>query len=270
MLVEGQRLAARPLAEITPSEMVLRALPPLSRLDRAQFMQAGELLRQAIALEPDYAAAHAWCALWNIFLLGQAWASDPHAATEEAGRLANRAITLDPQDARGLAIAGHVRAFLHRRLREALVLHERALMVNPNLVMAWGLSAVAHTYLGRFDEAERRMRRYKKLSPLDPLAFFYDTNLILVALLKHDHETAVTIGREVSEMNPAFSAACKPYLAALGHLGRREEAALVRLRLLSIEPAFSVARFIEASPFERVEDRRHYDAGLRLAGLTDG
>jgi hypothetical protein len=58
----------------------------------------------------------------------------------EAGRMAERAITLDPQDAKALTIAGHVRAFLHHRMREAIALHERALMLNPNLAMAWNLS----------------------------------------------------------------------------------------------------------------------------------
>jgi hypothetical protein len=233
-------------------------------------MHAGDLLRQAIALEPDYAAAHAWYAFWHVFLVGQAWTDNPAAAMAEAGRLANRAITLDPQDARGLTIAGHVRAFLHRRLREAVSLHERALTVNPNLVMAWALSAAAFAYLGEFEEADKRMRRYKKLSPLDPHAFFYDCVFILVALLRHDHEEAARIGRAVSEMNPAFSTACKPYLAALGHLGWTEETAQVRQRLLSIEPDFSIARFLEASPCERPEDRLHYAAGLRLAGVPEG
>ena len=269
LLIEGQRLAARPSTDVTAYELVLRALPLLPRLDREQFMQAGELLSQAIAQEPDYAAAHSWYAFWHIFLFGQAWASDAEAVTAEAGKLANRAVALDPHDARGLSIAGHVRAFLHRRLREALALHERALTVNPNLVMAWALSAAAFTFLGNLDEAERRMRRYKKLSPLDPHAFFYDTVFILIALLKHDHEAAVAAGREVSEMNPAFSAACKPYLAALGHLGRLDEAALVRERLLSIEPGFCIEAFLATSPFERTEDRLHYAAGLRLAGLAE-
>ena len=56
-----------------------------------------------------------------------------------------------------------------------MALHERALTLNPNLAMAWSLSGVAFAYHGRPDEAERRMRRYKKLSPLDPHAFFFDT-----------------------------------------------------------------------------------------------
>ena len=48
------------------------------------------------------------------------------------------------------------------------------LSLNPNLAMAWALSAIAYAYLGDADEAERRNNRYKKLSPLDPHAFFFD------------------------------------------------------------------------------------------------
>lgn len=176
---------------------------------------------------------------------------------------------LDPQDAKALTIAGHVRAFLHHRLREAIALHERALMLNPNLAMAWNLSGVAYAYLGDIEEAERRIQRYKKLAPLDPQAFFFDTALIIIALLKRDYKAAVEVGREVSEMNPAFSAACKPYLAALGHIGQHEEAEVVRRRLLSIEPGFTIHQFIDSSPFERVEDRDQFREGLRLAGLPE-
>ena len=38
------------------------------------------------------------------------------------------------QDAKALTIAGHVRAFLHHRLREAIALHERALMLNSGSI----------------------------------------------------------------------------------------------------------------------------------------
>ncbi len=269
LLIEAQRVAARPSNDPNAYDLVLRALPLLSRLEKPLFMQAGELLRQAIAQEPDYAASHAWYSYWQTFLVGQGWTSDPEGVMAEAGRVAERAITLDPQDAKALTIAGHVRAFLHHRLREAIALHERALMLNPNLAMAWNLSGVAFAYLGDLAEAERRVQRYKRLAPLDPQAFFFDTALIIIALLKHDYEAAVAAGREVSEMNPAFSNACKPYLAALGHLGRPEEADVVRRRLLAIEPDFTIAAFIKASPFEREQDREHFADGLRKAGLPD-
>ncbi len=269
LLIESQRAAARPVADASAYDLLLRALSLIDRLERPLFVQAGEVLRHAITLEPDYAAAHAWYAYWHVLLVGQDWAKDPAAGIAEAGRLAERAITLDPQDAKALTIAGHVRAFLNHRLREAIALHERALMLNPNLAMAWNLSGVAFAYMGELDEAERRLRRYKTLSPLDPHAFFFDTAFIIVALLKRDYEGAVMAGRQVSEMNPAFSGACKPYLAALGHLGLMNEAAEVRQRLQAIEPGFTVGRFVKANAFERADQIEDYAEGLRRAGVPE-
>jgi tetratricopeptide (TPR) repeat protein len=154
-------------------------------------------------------------------------------------------------------------------LREAISLHERALSLNPNLAMAWNLSGVAHAYLGDWEEAERRITRYKKLSPLDPHAFFFDTAFIIVALLKRDDESAVAAGRAVTQMNPSFSAAFKPYLAALGHAGRLPEASVVLSRLLAIEPDFTIERFLATTPIEQPGNREHFAEGLRRAGVPE-
>ena len=269
LLIEARRIAARPPIGASAYDFMLRAIPLISRLERGDFMKAGEYLTRAIELQPDYAAAHAWYAYWEMFLVGQDWADHPREVMISAGEHAERAITLDPFDARALAIAGHVRAFLDRRLREAVALHDRALSLNPNLAMAWALSAIAFAYMGDVGEAERRNSRYKSLSPLDPHAFFYDAFFVLIHLLKRDYETAVATGRLVIEMNPSFSATYKPYLAALGHLGRVQEAAGVRQRLLAIEPDFTVERFIATTPLERQGDREHYAEGLRRAGLPE-
>ena len=267
LLIETRRAAHRTPQDASAYDLLLRALPGLSRLERGHFMQSGHLLRQAIDLEPDYAAVHAWYACWLHFLVGQGWADDPKAALNDAAQHAERAVTLDPQDAKGLTIAGHIRAYLHHRIREGVALHERALALNPNLAMAWAFSGLAYLYLGDWEEGERRLSRYKQLSPMDPNAFHYDVGFSLVALMKRDYEGAVASGRTVSEMNPAFSAACKPYLAALGHLGQLQEAAVVRRRLLAIDPGFTVEGHLKNTPFERTQDREHFAQGLRLAGI---
>ncbi|MDR3532383.1 MAG: BTAD domain-containing putative transcriptional regulator [Rhodopila sp.] len=269
LLIEAKRSNSRPQVDATAYDLMLRSIPLIGRMEHAPFMQAGQHLADAIALEPDYAAAYAWYAYWHVFLVGQDWADHPKAMMERAGELAERAIVLDPFDARGLSISGHVRAFLHRRLREAMALHERALSLNPNLAMAWALSAVTHAYAGDPEEAERRNNRYKKLSPLDPHAFFFDAFFVLIHLMKRDYEKAVEVGRTVSQLNPSFSATYKPYLAALGHLHRDQEAATIRRRLLLLEPDFTIDRFLETNPIERESDKMHYAEGLRLAGIRE-
>ena len=269
LLVEVKRSAIRGSIDPTAYDHILRAIPLFGRLEREAFMQAGQHLAHATSLEPDYAASYAWYAYWHMFLVGQGWADHPKAMMQKAGELAERAVVLDPFDARGLSISGHVRAFLHQQLQEAIALHERALSLNPNLAMAWALSAVTHAYAGDLEEAERRNNWYKKLSPLDPHAFFFDAFFVLIHLMKRDYNAAVETGRAVSLLNPAFIATYKPYLAALGHLRRDQEAAIVRRRLLALEPDFTIRRFLEMSPIEHDADTVHYAEGLRLAGIPE-
>jgi DNA-binding SARP family transcriptional activator/TolB-like protein len=269
LLIEAKRTASRPVVDANAYDLVLRALPLMNRMEREPFTQAGDYLARAIEMEPEYAAAHAWYAYWHVFLVGQDWADDAKAMMQKGGELAERAIMLDSFDARALTIAGHVRAFLHRRLREAAALHERALSLNPNLAMAWALSAVTYAYMGDTDEAESRNLRYKKLSPFDPYAFMFDSFFTLIHLLKRDYESAVAVGRAQTQMAPSLSAGFKPYIAALGHLGRTQEATVARRRLLAMEPEFTVERYILSSPLEREADKQHFAEGLRLAGIPE-
>jgi hypothetical protein len=77
------------------------------------------------------------------------------------------------------------------------------------------------------------------------------------------------VGRNISQLNPSFSATYRPYLAALGHLGRDQEIATIRRRFLALEPDFTIERFLTATPMERESDKAHYAEGLRLAGIRE-
>ncbi|MGI4953005.1 MAG: BTAD domain-containing putative transcriptional regulator [Janthinobacterium lividum] len=268
-LIESRRAIRRPIQQCSAYDLVLRARPSMARLDHTNFMQGGEMLRRAITLEPEFANAHAQLAFWLQFLLQNSWADDIEATSAEAVLHAERAITLDPQDAKGFAIAGHVRGFVQHRLQEAVALHDRAIQLNPNLAMAWALSGMAFIGLGNLDEAERRLDRYKQLSPMDAAAFNYDTGFCVIALMRRNYEAAVIAGRAVSELNPAFAGAAKPYLAALGHMGQEQEASIVLRRLLTLEPGFTIKRFLATTLLEREEDRDHYTEGLRRAGVAE-
>jgi hypothetical protein len=93
---------------------------------------------------------------------------------------------------------------------------------------------------------------------------------MLPHLMRGDFEAVVTVGRRAIELNPSFSASYKPYLSTLGHLRRDSEAARVLVRLLALEPGFSVTDAIERSPLMRREDVALYAEGLRRAGLREG
>ena len=267
LLRQSERAAAREYSDPEAHELLLRAIPAVYRLTNKGYRRAGAMLETSLTLDPSSAAAHAWFAYWHLFLVGQGWAPDPGAATLRAADLAERAVALDPEDARALTLAGHVRGFLGKQAAEACALHDRAIALNPNLAMAWCFSGLAHSYLGEHEEAIRRIEQARTLSPYDPHRFFFDTALIMPHLLLGDYPRAVESGQRAIALNPGFSSAYKGCIAALGHLGRNDEAAELRTKLLALEPRFTVRDAADRSPMRRGEDLERYAEGLRRAGL---
>jgi TolB-like protein len=270
MMREGDRAATRDPHGTSSRDLVLRAVPAIYRLDRASFHAAGELLEAAVRAEPTQGEALAWFAYWHLFLVGQGWADDPEAATNRAAWLADSAVAMDPNDARALTLAGHVRGFLMKRPSEAAVLHDRAISLNPNLAIAWCFSGFASSYLGDQNTALVRMRQAIELSPSDPHLFFFQAAIIMPLLLSGDYQEAAAAGREAIELNPWFSSSFKGYLAVLGHLGYHRDAAEVLARLLRLEPGFTVQDAIRRSPMGLAVDVERYATGLRLGGLPEG
>lgn len=272
LLIEAGRAAVasgRGADTASAYDLLLRAMPAMRSLDRAAFLAAGQCLDAAGRIDPNHAATHAWHAYWHLFLVGQGWAgAEEDAAMAAAERLAARAVALDPMDAQGLAILGHVRAFLHHRVEEALALHRRALALNPNLAMAWVFLGMAESYAGTHEQALRRLDRYRELAPCHPHGFFFDAARGIPLLMLGDHAEAVEVGRAATALHPGLSYPYKTYLSALGHLGLAEEAARARARLLSIEPDFTIAKALRRTPVQREVDRVHYARGLRRAGLA--
>ncbi len=267
LMREGERGRRQSATVMAPHDLVLRAVPSIYRLERDGFKDAGRLLEEALATDPNYAPAHAWYAYWHLFLIGQGWAQDPAAAALRAESLADKAVTLDPGDARALSLAGHTRAYLGRP-REACTLHDRAISLNPNLALAWGFLGLALTYLGEHEDALIRVRQAVRMSPSDPHSFFFETAMMIPYLLLGEYEKAAEFGRRALELNPGFSSGYRVYLSVLGHLGRTDEAAIARARLAMLEPVVSLDNAVARSPLTRPEDRAHFAEGLRRAGLV--
>ncbi len=267
LFIEGTR--TEPRAEGGATSAVLRAIPLLYRLDRASYDQAGRMLAAAQAAEPDNAMAAAWTAFWHVFQVGQGWAADPRAAFRLAEEGCVSAIRRDPGNAEALGIYGHCCAFMHHDFESAVHYFDRALEMNPSLAFVWALSAPTQCYIGRPDEALRRLGRYRDLAPADPHFGLFETIYTVAHTFGGDYARAAAVGRRSVRANPEFSNGYKPLLAALGHLGRREEAAVFLRELLRLEPAFSIAAFAQSYPFGRAEDRERYLAGLRAAGVPE-
>jgi TolB-like protein len=247
-------------------QSVLTAIQSIFRLDKPNFMLARELLTRAIELDPDYAPAHAWLAYWSIMAVGQGWVQNPRDVTTLAGSSAERAVLLDPLDARALAIAGHVKGYLLHDVPSALRLHARAIELNPNLPVAWTLSSCSKMYNGEHATAIRHATMAQSLSPRDPHIFFVEHVLMIAHFFSRHLDEADMLAQSVFERNPSHASALNVRLAILGHLGRKKEASDCLTLLRGIDPNVSVESIVSRAPI-RPEDRAYYIDGLERAGV---
>ena len=253
-------------ANAAAHQAVLTAIQGIYRPDKLRFLQAEHLLRHAIELDTEYAAAYAWLAYWYIMGIGQGWIDNPTDAARLAGEAAEKAVLLDPMDARGVTIAGHVKAYLLHDLDAALALHQRAIALNPNLPIAWTLSSFANLYNGAHEIAIEQAQTAASLSPTDPHVFFGEHAEMMALFFLGRLEEADLLATRVLDRKPGHASALKVRLGILGHLNRHADASLCLSQLRSIEPNVSVGSIVSRPPL-RQKDLDYYADGLRLAGL---
>ena len=264
LFIEGQ---PKRRAQYGATGLLLLAMPMIFSMERKKYEEAGELIRRAIEIDSTSSMAAAWMAYWHLFYVGQGWAKDTEQTFAQVREHALRAIRLDPDNAEALGIYAHCCAYGDKDFDTALHYFDQALRLNPSLAFIWALSALTYCYIGEPKTALERLERYRKLAPAHSYTSYFENALTIAYAFNGDYERAVLVGRRVVKANPNFVAGYKPLIAALGHLGRREEAKLYIDKLLELEPGFTVERFRRDYPLKKASDRRRYMKGLLLAGV---
>jgi len=265
--VEAARALEKPTESLDAYDCLLRALPLFYTFNDDDVTEAGRYLQRAVILDPLYAQAHAYLGWWHNLRTGPS--NDPAAEAEKAWRAASTAVDLDPNDAFCLAVAAHIQGFLRRNLETAADMFDRALQLNENCAFAWGVSGSTYSFLGRPDEALERLRNARRLSPFDPMNFFFCTVAGLAEVIAGRYDQAVGWLRKGERLNSRFAACLRTLAAALALSGDLEGAAVAASNLLAVAPRFRVSVFTSWYPLRREEALQRLAAGLRLAGLPE-
>jgi DNA-binding SARP family transcriptional activator len=249
--------------------LLLLAMPLIYSMERSKYEEARQLIDRALEIEPNNAMVNAWAAYWHVFYVGQGWCQGVGQAFQIAQDHALKAIKLDPENAEALGIYAHICSFFNKDFDSAIHYFDRALRLNPSLAFIWALSSATYCYVGDPDAALQRLDRYRDLAPFDPYFSWFENFYTIAYTFKGDYEQAVVVGNRVTRVNPDFSNGYKPLIAALGHLGRLDEAKVYVTKLLALEPRFTVERFARTYPIRRASDLERYVTGLRLAGVPE-
>ena len=267
---EMRRAMRKRPENFTAYDHTLRAMHLMLALESDQFARAGNFFQAAIAEDPLFAMPFAWAAWWHMMAVGQGHAADISTHFEQGAAMAARAVELDSGNALALSICGHMKSFLFHQYDAGLRYLEQALAVSPSNPWAWTFSAASLAYVGQGARAVQHGERSLRLSPFDRTIFFLQSNLCLAHYANGTFTEAVTWGRRSAAENPRFSANYRLLIGSLVANGEVEEARKVALRLLELEPGFSVRTWARTrQPFRDPDVARLYAERLLAAGLPD-
>ena len=215
----------------------------------AEAAKAITLLEQALKLEPNYSAAHAylsWC-LHARFGRGGLREEDRLAAVDHA----RAAVALGNDDATALAIAALVLAYDRHDVSTALKVFDRALELSNCNVFALCFNAAILAWIGRSELAIERAQRALRLGPFDSLIWRAHHALSIAYFDSHRYGDAADSARSVIAANSAYSIPRAILAAALVRSGRLDEARAAARTVLEHEPSFTIhgtARYAELEP----------------------
>ena len=224
--------------------------------------EARQLFQRAIAIDPDYAEAHARLAMthWHSWTN---WSEpvDPHRRLGLEN--ARRAVALDPNDPFAHVVLGLVLAYEHE-YEESAAQIETALRLDPNHADTYGMRTDLLVMEGRPLDAIASIAHALRLNPYPPGWYYWQQGEAEYAVRKY--EAAV----ETLRKEETYQTASRRHLAAsLAQLGRLDEARREAESFMISNPHFTISHWAAIQPFRDKAMLAHFVDGYRKAALPE-
>ena len=182
--------------------------------------------------------------------------------------LARQAIALDPSDAEARwCLGGALRRV--GDYKGALAEAQRALTINPNLTSAHDLLGATLIVSGQPKEGLAALETLIRLDPRHPNLASHLMRTAMGLYFLRDYERSAEAAQAGIRLFPDFPNNYRWLAAALGQLGRSEEAKEALEKAVAVSPASFDTFVRHRVPWHRPEDHAHMVEGLLKAGLSE-
>lgn len=229
-------------------DLFLRGLAIQQAPGPERYDKALEFYRRAVALSPDFTAAHneiAYCYLMKPYSGEMSFAD----AIEAAEPYIQRALELEPDSADVVATQALSRS-MSRDFQESDRLFQKAVRLNPNYFEArlhYGLSLV---YQGRLKEASTA---YLHAQSLDPMNATLNANLGALLMLMGRLDDGLSFTEKALSIEPGKSSTLQMVVHWLSEYGRLAEAVQRGRALLRETPGNAGVRSTLVRAYVRLE-----------------
>ncbi len=247
--------------------LLLGAVAMMHQSSPHDFDRPRQMLEQLIMRSNRHPVPLAWLANWYVLKINRGLSNDAESDTSKALDATARALDLEPSNPLALTIDG----FVHTNLRKDIGLgqkrYEAALEANPNESLAWLLKGTMHAFKGEGDMAITNTTQAIRLSPLDPLKYYYDSLAATAALAARDYVSAITLAKKSLKANRMHSSTLRVLAIAYVELGSIDLASNAMRELLTLEPNLTVSQYMTRNPSGSFTTGQAWSRALKIAGL---
>ena len=237
---ERERARRQPPDSLDAWALLQRGLSHHYRANNNDRAEAIRLFREAVALDPEFAAAHAHLAyaLWASRSLTSGYAE----AEKVAGRArasAERAILLDPNEPIAHLALGRLHIFAGEA-EMGIGEMQTAIAINPNF--AWGHHFLGWAYWFGAGQAERALPHFDaalRLSPRSPLRWLPLGVKASALRFLGRHDEAIAHCRQACQLPDSGFLPHLHLATALAEAGRISEAQATLAKAMKLQPALS-------------------------------
>jgi adenylate cyclase len=263
---EDARLRAKGTKNLEAYLKLMQARQYMQSLNKENVALARKLTEDAIALDPQYAAANAMLCRVQLFEVTVGVYKNAREALEQAIKLGEKAIALDDSSSYAHAML----AFGYSRLKEydkGISEAEKAVSLDPNSAHAYHALGSALDWAGRPQEAIPFLKKSLRLSPI-PID---TTTLIRLGTAYRQlgqYEEGVASFKKALQLYGADHLVAHLQLAGTYPLmGREKEAHAEAAEVMRIDPKFSLESYARILPYKDQKAIDDYVSALRKAGL---
>jgi adenylate cyclase len=239
-LAEIERVKRKRPDSLDAYDLVLQAQPDVysGMPDRAT--KALPLLERALALNSDYALAHAFAAMCyhNRFLRAGLHEQDRAASIQHA----QAALASGQDDALALTFAGFSIGMDANDRNSAFAAFDAALALSPSSALTYFCGSAILGWAGVAERAIEWAERGIRLSPFDPWRFAAYHALTLGHFHRGHYQEAADSAYKAVQANPGHSISRMLLAASLVKLGRMDEAKTAAAHVLELQPTFRYSK----------------------------
>lgn len=258
---------SNPMKEIADQNLLISGVGLMHRVTMRDFLKSRDYLREATARLPNFAETHAWLGKWYVLNVMKGYSMDQKRDTQLAIDCTARALDIDPESSLSLTIDGFASNNLAHDFDLAGKRFDAALEVNPNESLAWLLRGSLKAFMDDGETAVSSNMQARKLSPIDPFSYYYDSLASTAYIAADDFENALAFAERSLTANDRHLSTHRAKITALHFLDRHEEACAAAQDLLAIWPSYNLQHYERSHPVSKQKLGRRAISAMAASGI---